>query len=119
MKIPKIPTKTLLKISFIISLTGILLLLFLANFLEPKEISIGEIDNKMLNKKVRIQGEIFRVEDKETFLILSVSDPTGKIDVLCNCKNSIDLNQNILAIGKIKEYKEYLQIQADKIIKVE
>ncbi len=109
--------ETILKISFIISILGILLLLFLANYLEPPLTNLRDINDKMINQKVKVQGTIFLISDKETFKILSMSDETGKIDVLCEC-NNIDNNQKIEVQGAIKEYREYLQIQADKIKKI-
>lgn len=125
MKLPKIHQKTLFKISLIVSLFGILLLLFLANSLEPKLIDISSINDEMLNQQIKISGEIFKIQDKETFKILSISDSTGKIDVLCECReelienNQIKNNQEIIVIGRVTEYREYLQISADKIIKPE
>ncbi len=67
----------------------------------------------MLNQKVKVQGTIFRIEDKETFKILSIKDETGRIDVICECGNLT--YQDIEVEGTIKDYREYLQIQADKI----
>lgn len=109
----------LFKISLIVSMIGILILLFLSNFLEPKSISISEIDDSMINKKVKVQGEILKITDKKSFLIISLEDKTGKIDVLCECKNNFQNNQKISVYGTIKEYQKSLQIQADKIIKIE
>jgi len=108
-------TESLLKISLIISITGILLLLFLTDILEPKQITIGEINDKMMNKKIKVEATIYRIIDKETFKVLSISDGTGKIDVLCECQD-IENNQVVVVLGRVKEYNQYLQIQADKII---
>jgi len=108
--------ETLFKISLIISVAGIFLLLLLANFLEPKLISIQNITIKMLNEKVKIQGSVLNIEDKETFKILTIKDDSSSIEVLCECKN-ISSNQNMEIIGKVQEYEKTLQLQADKIIK--
>lgn len=102
------------KISLIISLSGILLLLLLTNISEPELTKIEKINNNSLNKKIKIQGEILKIENKTSFKILSVSDDTGKIDVLCNPIETIKTNQEIIVIGRVKEYHQ-LQIQADKI----
>jgi len=108
--------ENLLKICLAASIIGILFLLLLANLLSPKTISLGEINDKMLNQKVKVHGTIFKIEDKETFKILSIKDETGKIDVICECGNLT--YQDVEVEGTIKEYREYLQIQADKIIKI-
>ncbi|OGJ22083.1 hypothetical protein A3K73_06565 [Candidatus Pacearchaeota archaeon RBG_13_36_9] len=105
--------ENILKICLAISIIGIFLLLFLANTLPPKAVNLGEINDKMLNQKVKVHGTIFRIEDKETFKILSIKDETGKIDIICECGNLT--YQDIEVEGTIKEYREYLQIQADKI----
>ena len=108
--------KTLFKASLIFSLVGIFILLFLANSIEPKQTNIKEINNKMLNQKVKVSGTILNIQDKESFKILSISDSTGKIDVLCECKDNLKENQKITVIGTIGEYGSYLQISADKIL---
>lgn len=71
----------------------------------------------MLNKKVKINGIISNIKDKETFKILSVSDSSGDIDVLCECKDNTKMNLQVEVTGKIQDYNGNLQIQADKIIK--
>lgn len=115
--------KNLFKISLIISIAGILLLLFLSAVLEPKPTKINNITEKMLNKKVKVSGTIEKIEDKETFQILSIKDETGKIEVLCECENNNEINlttknaQEVIVTGKVQEYKNSLQLNAEKIIK--
>lgn len=111
--------KRLLRISLIISLIGIFFLLFLAKNLEPKQINIKDINNNLLNQKVAVQGTILKIQDKTTFKILSVADATGRIDILCECKNNqFQINNTILISGTVQDYKSNLQISADKIIKI-
>ncbi len=109
--------KTLLKISLTLSLLGIFLLLLLSNILEPKLTKISEINSEKLNQKTKIRGTIIKIDYKRTFQILSVKDSTGKIEVLVNSNNIFQFqkNQKITVIGKIQDYKEKLQISADKI----
>jgi len=108
--------KNLFEVSLTISLIGILLLLFLANNFQPEIIEIRNITEASLNKKVRILGQVDKIDDKETFKIITLEDRTEKIDIICDCKN-ISLNQNLEIIGTVIEYKENLQIQPNKIIK--
>ncbi len=110
--------KKLLKISLSISLIGILFLLFLSNNLSPKQINIKDINNKLLNQKVKVQGQVFNIRTYEdsNFQIISIKDTTGKIDTTLNNPINITNNQTIIVIGIIKEYNKTLQIQADKII---
>ncbi len=110
--------KKLLKISLSISLIGILFLLFLSNNLSPKQINIKDINNKLLNQKVKVQGQVFNIRTYEdsNFQIISIKDTTGKIDTTLNNPINITNNQTIIVIGIIKEYNKTLQIQAEKII---
>jgi DNA/RNA endonuclease YhcR with UshA esterase domain len=108
----------LLKTSLIISLTGIFILLLLSNILEPKLTNIEQINEKMLNRKVKVQGEIFniRVHEDSDFQIISIKDETGKIDITTDKILNLTNNQEITVVGSIQEYKEFLQIRADKIL---
>jgi len=113
----KIKNTTLRKISLAVSLIGILLLLFLSNILQPKLTNIGDINNKLINKKIKAQGQIFSIktyEDKN-FQVISIQDKTGKIDITSSKILNLTNSQTITIIGAIKEYKGHLQIQADKI----
>ena len=114
-----ITMKLNLKTTLSISLLGIFLLLFLSNILEPKLINIDGINNQLLNQKIQVQGQIFNIRTFEdsNFQIISIKDKTGKIDITLDHIINITSNQNITVIGKVQEYKEFLQIQAEKIIK--
>jgi DNA/RNA endonuclease YhcR with UshA esterase domain len=109
-----------LKISLTISLIGIFLLLTLSNILEPKLINIEKINDRLINKKIKIQGEISNIKTYEdsNFQTISIRDNTGKIEVTIDKILNLKNNQTIILIGKVTQYKEYLQIKADKIINV-
>lgn len=110
--------KNLLKISFSVSLIGVFLLLFLSNFLEPKLTNIENINYKLSNKKVHIQGTISNIKTYEnsSFQIITIKDSTGKIDITTNKILNLTKNQSITVIGTITEYNQTLQIQADKVV---
>lgn len=107
----------LFKISLILSIVGIMLLLLLSNYLQPELKKIKDINYDLIDKKVKIEGKILKIENKENLQILSIKDDTAWIDVLLNGQLNITDNQQVTVIGTVKEYKQYLQIQADKIIK--
>ena len=90
--------------------------MLLSNILEPKLISIEKINDGLIGKKVKVQGEIFNIKSYEdsNFQVISIKDDTGKIDITTPLVN-VSLNQEIMVIGTVNEYKQYLQIQADKI----
>jgi len=113
------------KLTFILSLIGVLFLLFLPTTLSPKKINIKDINTPLLNKQIQIQGQIiniktYKLESQNNLQILEVSDLTNPLEktevVLNNPKINLEKNQNIIIIGKITSYKNTLQIQADKII---
>lgn len=107
----------LLKISLIVSIIGIFLLLLLSNFLQPKLININQINDNLLDKEVKVQGQVFNsVIHSSNFQVISIRDKTGRIDITIN-KNTNNLdNKYIEVVGIVKPYKQYLQIQAERII---
>jgi len=109
--------ENLFKISLIISLTGIFILLILSNILEPKLISIEKINEELIDRKVKVQGEIFNIKTYKDsdFQVISIRDETGKIDVTTDKILNLTNNQDIIVTGSVQEYKQYLQIKADKI----
>lgn len=108
---------SLKKISFITALIGILILFLLSSILPAKQLTIEDIDNKLINKKVEVSGEIFNIKSYENsnFQIISIRDNTGKIDITLNKIINLSNDQKIIVIGKINQFNGFLQIQADKI----
>jgi len=107
------------KLSFIISLVGILTLLLIINIQEPPLIKISEINEKLLNKQIKVQGQIINTKNHANgFTILTIKDnENNQIQAICNCPN-IEQDTGVEIIGKVEEYKNTLQIRADKIIKI-
>ena len=102
-------------LAFVISIIGILSLLIINNFIELPVSTISEINEKDLNKNIRVIGtsnNIKHFENNST--TFSIKDKTGKITIICNCPN-IKNNQHLETTGKVTKYKNNLQIQADKI----
>lgn len=107
----------ILQSSLIISLVGILILLSITTFLQPKQINISEINIKHLNKNIIVSGQITSIrsfEDSE-FQIITLKDSTGEIQITADKVLQLTNNQNITVLGKITEYKGDLQVQANKI----
>ena len=69
-----------------------------------------------MEKQVKIAGQVSSKQTyKNNFTSFKIKDSSGEINVICSCQN-IQINQSIETIGKVQEYKNNLQIQADKII---
>ena len=109
--------QTLLKTALIISILGILLLLFLVNTIQPTKIKIKDINDNLLNQKVEIRGQIqgIKTYKESNFQIITINDSTDKIDVLIDNPINITKNQTVTVTGRVSIYKENLQIQAEKI----
>ena len=112
--------KSLLKISFAITLLGILLISFISN-LDPKQTKIQDITEDLIDKTIKTQGEIFNIRTYEEFgfQIISIKNFEGLIEVKVDKILNINENQEIIVIGKVEKYEDSLQIHADKIIIVQ
>jgi len=100
------------------SLLGISLLFLLSLILQPKLIKISDVSDLSINNQVKLQGQLsnFRILNKATnFSSFILKDRTGNITIICNCQN---LTGKLEVQGKIQEYKDKLQVQADKITKI-
>jgi len=107
---------SLIKISFAIALIGIFFLLILVNYLPIKYLEIKDINNNLLNKKITVSGKITNIKNYNNFQVISLQDSSGKIDITFNKILNLDKGDNLIATGRVREYKQYLQIQAEKII---
>lgn len=108
---------TLLKISLIITLSGIFFLTLLTFILEPKLITINNITQNQLNQQIKIQGIITNINTYKdsNFQVLTIKDKNNSIQITINKITNLKHNQLITITGKVTEYKNTLQIQADKI----
>lgn len=111
--------QALLKFALISALIGTALLLFLSTKLEPRLISIEEIDAGKIDNFVKIAGNVTNIKDIENLLIIDVKDKSDTIKVVVykSSKETIDLNieMQVEVIGKVTEYKGELEIEASSI----
>ena len=116
--------RALLIISFIISIIGIFIIFLILITIKPELVEIKKINSDLLYKKIQIKGEITKIKEYKDydFKILTINDSTGKINVLINNKDiqkiNLKENQIIMVAGKITEYKNELEIQADRVQKL-
>lgn len=106
---------SLFKISLIVSLTGTLFVLLLANILEPEPVQIKEIDNSYIDCFVKIRGNITDTRNLDNMFIISVEDETGKINAVGYDNADFEKVLNVEIVGKVTEYKGELEIEAAKI----
>lgn len=99
----------LLKISITVSLIGIFFLLILSNVLPAKEIS--SYSQLKVNDYVKTTGNIISIKTYDDFNIIKLNN---NITLTCN-KCPFNQNQTIIVEGKVEEYENSLQINANKI----
>ena len=103
------------KLTLSISLLGIIILLILTNTLPPQQLEIQNINLNHLNKKLQTEGTITKINNHETFQILTITNNSYSIDILLDTKTNLTNNQNIKVTGKLEKYKDRLQIIGEKI----
>jgi len=104
---------SLTKYALITFLIGLLVLFIISQNLEPKLIKISDINSQMTDNYVKVQGNIIKIKNYDTFSIITLNDSTESISVLVN--QNISLSENIEVIGKVKEYRGSLEIEASQI----
>lgn len=104
--------QTLLKISLIISFIGIFLLFFLSSF-EPQTTAISNVLKLSENQLVKLQGNITKTQDKDSFFILTLQDATGKINIIS--EKNFQENSTIEVLGKTEVFNNKTQVRAERI----
>ncbi len=110
--------KTLIKLSFITSIIGIVLLLFIMDKIELSKSNISNLTQNDIDKKIKIKAELLRITETPGLYLLNVKDFSGEISVVVFKDESINLTKgDILEIeGQITSYKDKIEIIAKKII---
>ena len=111
-------TLMLLKIALITALLGTVLLFFLSQSLEPQLIEIKDINIRMLDQYVKIQGNITSLEEKNSLTLLKIKDDSGEITGVLYEKEEIEIKKGKkgqVIIGKVIEYHGKLEIEVSKI----
>ena len=109
--------QSLLKLSLIVSFSGLLLLILISDNIEIKSYRIKDINEKLLEKEIKIKGVITRTTETPGLFIFDIQDNTGTITAIAFKESSLNLtkNQEIEIQGKVKKYKDKLEIVIDEI----
>jgi len=106
----------LLKIAFLATVIGILILAILSQNLEPKSISISKIDLKMLDNYVKISASIKEVIKTDSITILTIKDLADNSEITAIMdKGDVLKGENVEIIGQVIEYNESLEIEIEKL----
>lgn len=109
-------TNSLLKLSLVVAILAILVIVLLANNLEPKTITISAINERMLDEWVKISGKVVDERTFENLKILTIDDGNATINAILREKeNSSFLYQHVIILGKVIEYKNELEIEISRI----
>ena len=112
------------KILLVLSLMGILLLLFLSSALEPKVQSIANLSlNKSFFEKnlgIKIIANITRQTEikNSSLILLTLEDSTGTITGIINTEKELNFNLTTTyeITGKLTEYNNQTEISINRII---
>jgi aspartyl/asparaginyl-tRNA synthetase len=115
--------KTLMKISLVISIIGLVALFAVTQAIEPKAVEIRRIDDTMIGQTVEVAGKIdsFSAKDGNVFILLNGTGDTIKVVMFERDARSqgdvYDLKENYMVsvVGKVALYRTELEIVADSI----
>ena len=109
--------KTLFKISLACSLMGILLIVYISDKIEAPLFNIEELTKEKIDQEIRIKGEIKNFNDLPSLVLMEVEDKTGTITVMFFKEKNVTIKkgQKIEVDGKLVEYEDKLEIEADSI----
>jgi RecJ-like exonuclease len=109
--------KSLLIISLIFSLLGVLIILFVSENIEIPTYKISEITKENLEDTVKVTGTLSLIKETKNVYLFNLKDETSEIMVIAFKKERIDFkdDQRVTIIGKVIEYQDQLEIQAEEI----
>jgi aspartyl/asparaginyl-tRNA synthetase len=112
--------ETVAKISLAVSAAGLLALWVLAGLFEAKEVSIAEIDENLVECRVRVSAQVASSYRNQETLFLELYDGTGKIKAVvfkAEGERFAGIGKNSFAefSGKVKLYKGELEIIVEAV----
>lgn len=114
--------ETLLKLSLIVSVTGIILLFVFAQTIEAEKIEIADIDKSFIGNNIEVFADIITFYSSDGNYFLKIRDKTGNISAIIfkQVVNSFDTSklkkgQQIKLSGEVSDYKGSLEIITNKI----
>ncbi len=106
------------RISLITSFIGIIVLLILSQFIEPKAVQIKDIDETMIGQTITISGNITSLRNFEGMELLTVISLEDASEITVVVFEKADISIGIAKItGKVKEYNNQIEIEATDIRK--
>lgn len=112
----------LLKISFVVATSGLVLLFFVSTYSTVPVVQVSELSYDDVGTKVAVKGEVTSVRiHKDGHIFLEVADDTGSISVaiFSNVAEELDaatrgcvtgIGAGVEVAGEVEEYRERLEI---------
>jgi len=107
---------TLLKISLICSLVGILILLVISRSLQVNEKVISELDETDIGSSIRLNGIVTDFQSRGSVILIEVAQLEEMQVVVFNSNFTLNKGDAVEITGKIDEYEGKQQLIADKIV---
>ena len=111
--------KTLLKISVICSLVGIIVLFLIADNLNLSTTEISKIQQSELGKQVKITGKIESLSETDTLMFLTVGQEkieTVSVVLFKDSDIALEKGDNIELTGTLEDYEGKREILANRIV---
>lgn len=106
--------KTLLKLALIMTVTGLLILFFISETIEPKEKPLSQINKENIDAFVKLTGTITSVASKEKVTFIQINkQETAQVILFDNI--SLSRGDKVEIIGKITEYNGKLEVIAQQV----
>jgi DNA/RNA endonuclease YhcR with UshA esterase domain len=103
-------------IALVWSLIGLFILLVLASFSQPPQLTISQLNDK-IGKVVVLNVNIVSVDYKQDTVFLSLEDSTGSIPAIYfgNPKYEIIVGDSVAVKGKVQLYKGDVEIVVQEL----
>ena len=114
----------LMKLSFAITVIGIVSLFLIVQLIEPLFVRIGDINEAMSGQLIMTEGKISSFNTNDGHIFLTLSDKSGEIKVVMFKNQVTDSNyelknsDEIRVEGSVSIYENELEIIAEKIEKI-
>ena len=106
----------LFKIALLTSLTGLVLLYFLADKIEIDETALAKIDQNA-GDFIKVKGVVTKLRENNATLVLQIEQPATVTVVFFKSGANISIHEHdtVEVLGKVNEFNGREQITADKI----
>ena len=109
--------RVLLVIALVWSLIGLFILMLIANYSEPPQLSVSQLEDKV-GKIVAVNAEVDSISYKQDTVFLTLKDSTGTIAGVFfgNPKYEIIESDSVAVKGKVQLYKGDLEIVIQELV---